>query len=154
MRRLDYSLLQYAKTTAIAAFVLLFLYLVFRESVNIDEVLEKASIGGIKKSTIDIPKRKEIDEYSLILNKKNIFDFSSGERVTEENLSREKDVLADLSFNGIIILDKKYVAIFSKEDKKQHLVPEGQNIKGIKIKKIKQSSVIISVNNEEKEISF
>ncbi|MDP8253808.1 MAG: hypothetical protein P9X27_05375 [Candidatus Kaelpia aquatica] len=125
-----------------------------REPANVDEVLEEASIRGTKKNTVDIPKRKEIDEYSSILNKKNIFDFSDRGRVIEENSSQEKDVLADLSFNGIIVLDKKYVAVFSEKDKKQHLVTEGQEIKGIKIKKIKQSSVIINVNNEEKEISF
>ena len=154
MKRLDYSLLQYAKITAIAGFVLLFLDLALRKPANVDKVLEGGYIRKAKESADSIPKKKEIEEYSSILDKKAVFDFPGKGKTAEESPLQEKDTLANFSFNGIIVLDKKYAAIFSKEDKKQYLVPEGDSIKGIKVEKIKQSSVVINVDNEEKEISF
>jgi len=150
----DYSLLQYAKITAIAAFVLLFFDVMLRKPVNVDEFLKEISIKEVKKYTAGIPAGKGINEYSLILNKKHIFNFPGREKISEGSSDQEKDALANFSFNGIIILDKKYAAIFSKKDKKQYLIPEGKSIEGIKIEKIKQSSIVIKVDDEEKEINF
>ncbi len=137
---------------AIAILFVLGLALIFRRPLAINILFEKALIKTLKQKDFQFPERKNIQSYIDSLKNREIFALKS--KRAPEVVSEEKDPLASLSFNGIIVLDKKYVAIFSEEDEKQYLISEGQSIKGIKIEKINQDSVIINVNNEEKEITF
>ncbi|RKY36213.1 MAG: hypothetical protein DRP73_03750 [Candidatus Omnitrophota bacterium] len=90
-------------------------------------------------------------DYSHI---RDVFLYPSGERRETKKEKALTNPLEEVSFNGIIILDKKYLAIYDKNTNNQQLLAEGEEYKGIKVVEIKENSAIIEVNGEKKEVKF
>lgn len=155
MKRIDFFSLKFAKASVIFIFSLLILDFALRRPPVITKIFEQASMKRMERIADKLPQRKDFKEYLDLLSNKQVFYFPEKKKETIRETKKEKiDPLADLTFNGIIVLDKKYVAIYNNKNQNQYLIAEGEDYQGINVKKIKDASVIIEVNGEEKEISF
>ena len=138
--------------TAVIGAVIMVGFFLFRQPPEIrDELWTKIKIYQQKykpyqQSFIDWEKN-----YSHI---RDVFLYPSGERTEAKKETVSTNPLEEVSFNGIIILDKKYLAIYDRNTNNQQLLAEGEEYKGIKVVEIKENSAIIEVNGEKKEVKF
>jgi len=131
---------------------ILFLSILILKSKNVNEYYEKALAFSTPRNVESLVVRKELEEYLFEIEKRDIFNFPSYSEVNNKTL--EEESLDRFSFNGIIVLDKKYLAIYDNKEKQQRLVAEGESLSGIKVKQIKEDSAIIEMNDEKMEINF
>ncbi len=138
--------------TAVIGAVVMVGFFLFRQPPEIrDELWSKIKFYQHKyktyqESLIDLNKN-----YSHI---RDVFLYPSGERRETKKRKTLTNPLEEVSFNGIIILDKKYLAIYDRNTNNQQLLAEGEEYKGIKVVEIKENSAIIEVNGEKKEVKF
>jgi type II secretory pathway component PulC len=156
MKRIDYTSPEFARWSAIIVFLILILDILFHKSPNLNRFFEEALLKKPHPLPAKKPaQRKELAQYLGWLEGRKIFYFPEKKKpVLRKEEREEKNPLEELTFNGIIILDKKYLAIYNKRTQSQSLISEGEVYQGIKVKKIKESSVILEIDGEEKEISF
>lgn len=161
MRKINLWDPKIARLIAFVLFLILFLAILHRPRNFEEEVWERIKL--LKKGVRFEKESLEEGSLEFYLEKikdKPVFKLVKGEKTKRSLLNKrpsepmEETTLDDVIFNGIIILDKKYVAIYDKKIKVQHLIAEGEEYKGIKVLEIKEDRVIIRVNNEEKEIRF
>lgn len=104
-------------------------------------------------------KYRSSQEFLIALDKdyshlKDVFLYPTGERRKSAKEAISTNPLEEVDFNGIIILDKKYLAIYDRNTNNQQLLAEGEEYKGINVVEIKENSAIIEVDGEKKEIKF
>jgi hypothetical protein len=152
MIRIQKNLLFYSKLALAGSLLTLLIILLFLKPKDINERYEKIIAFKSKEEVGRLAPRKRIEEYNLKV-KRDIFNFTSyDEAGGSKNL--EEESLDRFSFNGIIVLDEKRLAIYDNKEQKQHLIKEGESLSSIKVKEIKESSAIIEMNYETMEINF
>lgn len=152
MNRVNFFDPKIAGYTALTGAVIMVGFLLFRQPPEIEDELwtkinfYKHRYRNYKDSFYDL----NVRDYSEI---KDVFLYPS-EQPKKTEIEQATNPLEEVSFNGIIILDKKYLAVFDRKANNQQLVAEGEEYKGIKVLEIKENSAIIEVNGEKKEIKF
>ena len=152
MIRFKNDMFYYSKIVLIGSFLALLITLFFFKPRDINEYYEKTVAFSKKGDVKKLDPRRKIEDYNLKVAKSGIFNFISYNEVSSKTL--EEESLDRFSFNGIIVLDKKHLAIYDNKEKQQHLVKEGESLSGITVKEIKEGSAIIEMNDERMEISF
>ncbi|MDP8234212.1 MAG: hypothetical protein P9M06_05370 [Candidatus Saelkia tenebricola] len=136
----------------IVSMVLFVLEVAIRRPKQVNELLEEFLKLRKKNFKVQIPKIIKLEQYLKAIAGKEMF---LREERKPEDISNSISVqLSEFEFNGIIQLEKPYVAILKKKTSQQLLVPEGGTFEGIKIKKINPESVIIEHYGQEKVIIF
>ena len=137
---------------AIISIVLFMLDVTLHRPMRVNELLDECLKLRKKSFKVQIPKIVKLEEYLKAITAKEMFlkkEVKSDK--TDDNTAGQ---LSEYDFNGIVQLEKPYVAILKKKNEQQLLVPEGGTFEGIKIKKINQESIIIEYYGQEKKISF
>jgi hypothetical protein len=153
MNRVNFFDPKIAGYTAITGAVIMVGFLLFRQPPEIRDKLwtkinfYKHRYRNYKDSFYDL----NVKDYSGI---KDVFLYPSQKSRKTEIEQATTNPLEEVGFNGIIILDKKYLAIYDKKLNSQQLVAEGEEYRGIKVVEIKENSAIIEVNGEKKEVKF
>ena len=146
------SLLGYSKIAAGGMFLILSLSVLISKPKNINEHYRKVLAFNVPGDAQELAARKGLEEYLRKIGERGIFNFPSYDEASKKTL--EEESLDRFSFNGIIVLDKKYLAIYDNKEKQQHLVLEGESLSGIKVKQIREDSAIIEMKDESMEINF
>ncbi|MCM8765686.1 MAG: hypothetical protein NC920_02420 [Candidatus Omnitrophica bacterium] len=127
--------------------------LLLRPPENVEKFIYKNfPLEKLKKTEeIELPQIQKLETYLE----------GAGERIIFKTLAQKEESEPqgavnpqDYEFQGIVVLDKPYVAVFKKSTQEQFLVSEGGNIEGITIKKIERDYVIIGYYGEERKIPF
>ncbi|MCM8778921.1 MAG: hypothetical protein NC898_04480 [Candidatus Omnitrophica bacterium] len=130
-----------------------FLDFVFHRPEEVEKFIYKNfPIEKLKKTReIELPQVKKLDVYLKVV----------GERIIFKTLAQKEEPVTtgiinpqDYEFQGLVGLDKPYVAVFKKSTQEQFLVSEGGTIDGIRIKKIAQDYIIIEYYGEERKVLF
>ncbi|HEO63797.1 MAG TPA: hypothetical protein ENN78_00830 [Candidatus Omnitrophica bacterium] len=153
MKTINWASLKNAKIFAGSIFAVLFLSVLLGRPKNVDEIFKSSYIKRIREYSFNVPEQEPLDSYIETFKKQNIFYFADQSKGPAQ-VTDEKDALDNFSFNGIIVLDKKYLAVYDKSDGTQHMLPEGGSRSGLKVKEILEQSAIIEIEDEEKEIRF
>lgn len=102
-----------------------------------------------KNKQIELPQIKKLDTYLKVVEERIIFKTLSQKEESETSVAVNPQ---DYEFQGIVNLEKPYVAVFKKSTQEQFLVSEGGSIDGIVIKKIERDYVVIGYYGEERKI--
>jgi len=129
-----------------------FLDIIFRPPLNIERfIYEHVSLDKLKSKEIKLPTLPKLDLYLKAVAGRKIFQSASRKENTEPQAVTN---IQDYDFNGVVTLDKLYVAIFKKSTQEQFLASEGSTVDGITVKKIDRGFVIIEIYGEERKIVF
>jgi hypothetical protein len=131
--------------------IIAFIDIVFRPPSNVERfIYENIPLDKIKPREIKIPELPKLETYLKPITQKKIFEVSRKAESEPQLVTN----IHDYEFNGVVSLDKLYVAIFKKSTQEQFIVAEGGVLDGIKVNKIDRSFVIIELYGEERKIMF